>query len=46
MVYSPIYASAGNIDSKNTIINKQENDVLKEDGNISDFEEFDDLPLK
>ena len=44
MVYLYIYADDGNIDSKNTIINQQENGYTTI--NISDLEEFDDLPLK
>ena len=46
MVYLSMYAGEENIDSKNTIINKQENHVVLEEGNISDVGEFDDLPLK
>ena len=46
MIYLSIYASEGNIDSKNIILTQQENDVLLEEGNISNSEEFDDLSLK
>ena len=39
------YAGDWNSDSKNIIINQQENTVQSEAVNISDLEELDDLPL-
>ena len=41
MVYSPFYAGEWNINSKNIIINQQENDVFLEEVDISDFEKLD-----
>ena len=43
MVYLSIYAGEWNIDSKITIITQQMNDVLIEEVNIPDLQEFNDL---